>query len=1110
MSARRTGNKSASSDVNGSIDIRGLRRERPWLLPSNRKLRHLEGISIRNLALSRPSNLPQAKAADDESLPTSLRTPTKALALREKKLEHSRSSSDLRQSPNSRKIPDVDTQEKGLKPDQPPRNQLRRRSTLNWTNASPQTRQKKLEDVAGSKLADTWFSLHCEGVAEPVYVSEVVEKAMNPNFQSFDLSTYGPWITRKDDLTIKVWARTESTQQYVVVLELQLHLRSLQFLGKSLETFHHPLPANCVLLHLADGIYTSFTDLPLDEPVLAIPASTKNAQGIQSTSTFDELMRLSNLDDCIQDALATRQKLTSQISSLIERQKESRQVVQSAAQAQDSLSSTNRAVSTMQKQIKAAQARRSELQTSLRARRDAMRAGTSSQEKSRLYLTSAKNNFSSHVSLHQETQGDLTGQIRRICDDVLQIYPIEPVPRKALSFTIRGLPLPNATSPALDPAQTAAALGHVAHVTHLLSLYLSAALPYPITPYGSFSTIYDPISISLQSKAARTFPLYQKGAVAYRFEYGVFLLNSDIELLMSRRGIRIVDLRHTLPNLKYLLTVLTSGKGELPGRKEGRPGLQQGPHGEGSERKLSVDEWVGEDQHSTPPVRDGMFRQRQRRASNAVGDDLRGDTGAAALATLEQAPASDSPSDSDSPNPKPQAAQEPQVPQVPQELQEPQGQQEPQRPHGETQQPRRRRPRRRRERDHSWRGRLRRWGQFSLRHTWVNPLIIIALVLALYGIDPKPTNPLHSAIFLSYPLDPSDPLIPADIRSDPGAPIHYGKGGKDFAFFAFYVVVLSFTREFIMQLILRPLAHWFRLRTRSKQNRFMEQAYTALYFAIFGPYGLWVMYRSPVWYFNTVGMYESFPNRTHDALFKAYYLLQASYWGQQAIVLCLMLEKPRRDFKELIAHHVVTLALIWLSYRFHFTYMGLAVYITHDISDFFLAFLKTFANQPPTIKTSKITSYLELRIINPYFVIFMSAWVYLRHYLNIVILHSVTTSFASVGPFELDWPSEQYKCWIAQYITFALLACLQLINIFWLYFIVRIASRVFTGGVTKDDRSDDEAEDDEEDEDEDGEEEEYESGTDKEDTMDGELTNGALREVDRIPPTSAAGVRRRL
>lgn len=247
----------------------------------------------------------------------------------------------------------------------------------------------------------------------------------------------------------------------------------------------------------------------------------------------------------------------------------------------------------------------------------------------------------------------------------------------------------------------------------------------------------------------------------------------------------------------------------------------------------------------------------------------------------------------------------------------------------------------------------------------MNPLIIIALVLTMYGIDPTPTNPLHSAIFLSYPLDPSNPLIPADVRSDPEAPVHYGKGLKDFAFFAFYVVVLSFTRESIMQLALRPLARWFGIRARAKQNRFMEQVYTALYFGIFGPYGLWVMYNSPVWYFDTIGMYETFPNRTHDALFKAYYLLQASYWGQQAIVLCLMLEKPRRDFKELIAHHIVTLSLIWLSYHFHFTYMGLAVYITHDVSDFFLA-VSPFDSIPPLLQPSPLSSFLiRLSALSP-------------------------------------------------------------------------------------------------------------------------------------------------
>ena len=33
-----------------------------------------------------------------------------------------------------------------------------------------------------------------------------------------------------------------------------------------------------------------------------------------------------------------------------------------------------------------------------------------------------------------------------------------------------------------------------------------------------------------------------------------------------------------------------------------------------------------------------------------------------------------------------------------------------------------------------------------------------------------------------------------------------------------------------------------------------------------------------------------------------------------------------------------------------------------------------------------------------------------------------------IGPYELNWETEQYKCWIAQYITFGLLASLQAEN----------------------------------------------------------------------------------
>ena len=305
---------------------------------------------------------------------------------------------------------------------------------------------------------------------------------------------------------------------------------------------------------------------------------------------------------------------------------------------------------------------------------------------------------------------------------------------------------------------------------------------------------------------------------------------------------------------------------------------------------------------------------RPRRKSSSLGSDLRGDTGASALSTLERRPTTPlSPLSSPHTTPQPESRNSP--------LQQRSS-------HTRAT----RTSKRRKARTY-----LKRWKNFSFRHTWVNPLIIILVILSAYLINPIPSNPVYSAIFLTYPLDPSDPLIPAHAYFDADAPIYYGKGPQDFAFVAFYTIVLSFTREFLMQRVIRPLALWNNIRSRIKQNRFMEQVYTAMYFAVFGPFGLYVMSRTPVWYFDTMGMFEGFPHRSHEGMFKMYYLLQASYWLQQAIVLCLQLEKPRKDFKELVGHHIVTLALIGLSYRFHFTYMGLAVYITHDISDFFLA-----------------------------------------------------------------------------------------------------------------------------------------------------------------------------
>lgn len=87
-------------------------------------------------------------------------------------------------------------------------------------------------------MADTWFSLHCKGVEEPVYVSETVERAMNPDFRFFHLHTWGPFVTRMDEVTVRFWAKTEQMNDYRLLIELDLHLGSLQFVGKSVRLLY--------------------------------------------------------------------------------------------------------------------------------------------------------------------------------------------------------------------------------------------------------------------------------------------------------------------------------------------------------------------------------------------------------------------------------------------------------------------------------------------------------------------------------------------------------------------------------------------------------------------------------------------------------------------------------------------------------------------------------------------------------------------------------------------------------------------------------------------------------------------------------------------------------
>jgi UV radiation resistance-associated gene protein len=417
-------------------------------------------------------------------------------------------------------------------------------------------------------MADAWFSLHVAGVLDPVYISEVVERSTNPTFRSFDLNINGPPVARANDIKLKLWVKTEKIGNYILLVELEICLSSLQFIGKSLDNFHQPLPLNCILFHFEDGIYTSFTDIPSHEPLRTPhfrPASRAGVTKLDWTSSYDGLMQLANVDDCIQDALATRTKLEEQINGLLSRNNEGLDMLDRKRRAEEALNAVNSAVSSEQRQLRSLSRRRDEIVASLKLRRNAIQSGQTTQSRKQAIVRRLQTTLHDTQIQSRKVLDGSSAQVRRVCEDLEMIYPLEPVKNRPLHFSIRNLYLPNSVFDDTNRDEIAAALGFTSMLVHMVSLYLLTPLPYPISPNASTSTIEDPISVAITQ---RTFPLYPTN-VSYKFEYGVFLLNKNIEFLMNKNGLRILDIRHTLPNLKYLLYVLSAGTGELPARKAG-------------------------------------------------------------------------------------------------------------------------------------------------------------------------------------------------------------------------------------------------------------------------------------------------------------------------------------------------------------------------------------------------------------------------------------------------------------------------------------------------------------------------------------------------------------
>ncbi|XP_054439332.1 ceramide synthase 4 [Pteronotus mesoamericanus] len=237
-------------------------------------------------------------------------------------------------------------------------------------------------------------------------------------------------------------------------------------------------------------------------------------------------------------------------------------------------------------------------------------------------------------------------------------------------------------------------------------------------------------------------------------------------------------------------------------------------------------------------------------------------------------------------------------------------------------------------------------------------------------------------------------------------------------------------------LTLRQTQCWFRRRRNQDRpcltKKFCEASWRFVFYlcSFFG--GLSVLWHES-WLWRPVTCWDSYPNQPLKPALYYWYLLELSFYI--SLLITLPFDIRRKDFREQVVHHAVTITLVTFSYSSNLLRIGSLVLLLHDAADYLL-------------EACKMLNYAHhWRLCNWLFMVFSLVFFYTRLVLfpTQILYTTYYESIANSGPF------------FAYYFFNLLLVMLQLLQVFWFCLILRmIHSFMKKGQMEKDIRSDEE------------------------------------------------------
>ncbi|KAG0167091.1 hypothetical protein DFQ28_006678 [Apophysomyces sp. BC1034] len=392
-------------------------------------------------------------------------------------------------------------------------------------------KSKKHKSVVSERsLLDVFVTLHLIGDEFPFYKSETIPNTINPTFCALDMP---PWMEGVQTAVVaRLWVRhsipesaalasqtiiwREQPEAFQLLIEWQVELNALVYLGKTLRNLHGAFPENTLVFEMDDGFYTapdiaskllsqskrasSLAEFDTDNASINTEGSQTKvlSADLPNNSAHAEttLCRLSSLKDCIFDTRVSTEDIRQDINKILEDEEYRFRLTRERNQRQKQLEELSAQLESEKQKLQQELEATRRMRGAIESRRTELNDSEERFEAGVVYLEDNEMLLEKNTEMHQQIFHKLDRCKKEIIADLFSIYPIEQKSYDDLhQFCIRGIYLPNSVYTGCDDEDIATALGFTAHLVSILAFYLGIPSRYPITPMGSRATIRDPISL---------------------------------------------------------------------------------------------------------------------------------------------------------------------------------------------------------------------------------------------------------------------------------------------------------------------------------------------------------------------------------------------------------------------------------------------------------------------------------------------------------------------------------------------------------------------------------------------------------------------------------------